>query len=431
MTLARIRSIVTNKQNISTGAFTAGRLVCTLLHMANGLLMVRLLDPVDLGFFNKNGVVLGYMLWFTLGVFSGLSRELPFYYGKKDISTAHSLASVVDAFAIILGGTAFLLFSVIALRYGLQKQYWHCAVWFSNAVVAFQIIYRNYLGVTFRTRHDFVKLASVDVSIAIISLASLVFVWRWQYYGLCFRAVFVAIITIAITYYYRPIHVTPHWDTKKFWHLFKTGLPIFMTGYVVSWWSATLSTTWIAWKMDALQMGLYSFPVFVFGTVTLFSNSFNQIYYPRLVESYAKDGDVRRLFRLLLKPICLLFLINGAMLIAGWLLMPYAVRWVAPKYIKSILPAQVMLLNLLIYWLDPALKIFYVIKRSGLFFVCIIFGIVINVFFLFYLEGRMGSLLGVITANMLGRACYMALSMFVLWFFVFRSATPMKKSPIV
>lgn len=420
MIIDRLKRIVTNKRHISTGTFTAGRLGCTFLHVVNGLVLVRLLDPTDLGFFNKNTVVLGYLLFCTVGVFSGLSRELPYYIGKKDITTAQALTAVANAFAIVLGAITFVIFGGMALKYGIDKQHWLCAVWGSNAIVAFQTIYKLYLGVTFRTHQDFVRLASIDVSIALVSLASLVLVWRWQYYGLCVRAVLVALISLMVMYHYRPLRVAPHWDFTKFRHLFKIGLPIFLTGYIVTWWGATLSLTWIAWKCSDVQMGLYSFPVFVFASVTLFSGSFTQVYYPRLVQTYAVNENIRCLFRMLIRPLALLFVIHVIILIAGWLLMPYAVQMLAPKYIKSIFPAQLMLLNLLIFWFDPALKIFYVIKKTGAYFACIVPGIVINIFFLFFFDHRMDALLGVIVANILGRTCYRLLSIAVLFYFTIR-----------
>jgi O-antigen/teichoic acid export membrane protein len=416
MIIDRLKSIVNNKRNIATGTFTAGRLVCTFLHVINGLVLVRLLDPADLGFFNKNTVVLGYLLFCTAGIFSGLSRELPYYIGKKDITTAHALTAVANAFAIVLGAIAFVLFGGMALKYGIDKQYWLCAVWGSNAIVAFQTIYKLYLGVTFRTHQDFVRLASIDVSIALVSLASLVLVWRWQYYGLCVRTVFVALISLIVMYHLRPLRVAPHWDFTKFRHLFKIGIPIFLTGYIVAWWGATMSLTWIAWKCSDIQMGLYTFPVFVFSTVTLFSSSFTQVYYPRMTQAYATNENIRGLFRILMRPLALLLVIHVIILIVGWLLMPYAVHLLAPKYIESVFPAQLMLLNLLIFWFDPALRIFYIIKKTGFYFVCIIVGIVINVFFLFFLEHRMDALSGVIVASILGRTCYRLLSIAVLFY---------------
>lgn len=420
-------NILTNKKHLSTGVFTAGRLTCTFLHMLNGILVVRLLEPSVLGFFNRDTVVLGYLLWFTMGVFSGLTRELPYYYGKKDFTTVHSLAAAANAFAIILGGLGILLFSAMAIKYALQKQYWHSIVWLANSIVSFETFYKAYLSVTYRTKHDFVKLALIDVSVASLSLASLVIVWQWHFYGLCIRAALLSITSLAVMYRFRPIRVAPRWDYGKLLHLFKTGLPIYMTGYVVSWWGVTLSTTWIAWKYDAFQMGLYTLPAFIFGTVTLFSNSIKQVYFPRLVEAYAKSGNVREIFGILVKPTLLLLVVNLIILAAGWIVLPHAIRLLAPKYVNAILPSQLILLNCLIYWLSPFLEVFYVLRKPGLYFCCIVVGILINLYLLFYLDNKLEGITNVIVANFISRGCYMVLSIAVLWFVVIRSATVEQK----
>jgi len=121
---------------------------------------------------------------------------------------------------------------------------------------------------------------------------------------------------------------------------------------------------------------------------------------------------------MLMRPLVLLFVIHLVILAVGWILMPHAVPLIAPKYSNAILPAQLMLLNLLIFWFDPALKIFYVIKKPGVYFTCIGVGIIINIFFLFFFEHRMDALVGVIAANILGRMSYRLLSMLVLFYFM-------------
>lgn len=416
--LERIKKIVTNKRHISTGAYTASRMAAAVLQAVGGILLVRLLDPKELGFFNRNTVVLGYLLFLTLGVFSGLSREYPFYMGKNERDQADRLASAANAFAIALGLLIFIVFAFIGLRYAFAYDWKRSAVWFANSISGYHIMYKAYLGVTFRTHYDFVKLAGIDLSVSIATLLSLFFVWQWKYYGLCIRTVVVALVSIVLLFWHRPVRARAKWNFENLFELFKVGLPIYFTGYVIAWWSATLSTTWIAWRSDAMHMGLYSFPSFVFTTITLCSNSFTQVYYPRLTQAYAANGNIMALFKMLKRPLILLLIIHMLIMIAGWLAMPYAVKWIAPKYVRSIFPAQLMLLNLLIYWFDPALRIFYVIKRTGIYTICIAAGIVLNIILLYMFRNNADILTSVILSNIGGRGLYRVISILVLMYFV-------------
>jgi hypothetical protein len=406
--------IFTNKSHISTGVFTAGRLITTALHMIGGLLTVRLVEPSALGYFNRVSIVQGYLIWLGLGVFSGLSRELPFFYGKGNTERAHVLAATAYFWALFLSVSSFMVFFVAGLYCILVQNYWLAAALMANAVLAFHAHYYAYLAVTFRTKHDFVKLAVIDVSVAVISVLSLVFVWCWKYYGICLRGATGAMVALVLMYVYRPVRVKPRWSTTDFKYLLKSGIPIYVTGYLAVWWQNTVSPTWIAWRFDVTTMGLFAFTGFVNTALSLFSGSVAQVYYPRLVEDYAKQNSIRHLFRLLLKPISVLIPLNVCLFVAGWFLLPHIVPLLAPKYADAIPAARCTLLNAFLCVFSPMLPIFYVLKQPLIYLTCILAGIAGHVGTLFLLGKCSESLVYVIVASLVGQATYIGASVAAL-----------------
>ena len=62
------------------------------------------------------------------------------------------------------------------------------AGWATCAASSFTLFYNtNYLQATFRTGHDFARLALVNVVQSTLTVALLVLVYLWSFYGLCLR----------------------------------------------------------------------------------------------------------------------------------------------------------------------------------------------------------------------------------------------------
>ena len=63
---------------------------------------------------------------------------------------------------------------------------WRAAGWGTYAILMFTLFYGQfYLQVTFRTGHDFARLAMANVLQSGLALALVVLVAVWSFYGLC------------------------------------------------------------------------------------------------------------------------------------------------------------------------------------------------------------------------------------------------------
>ena len=110
---------------------------------------------------------------------------------------------------------------------------------------------------TYRTAHDFSRLAWVNVVQSLAGLAMLALVAWLNFYGLCLRAVLAGAIGTAILYRFRPVRVGPQWNFGHLKHLLLIGAPIFGVGQLYSWWYVINST--LVLKFTGTEgMGLYS-----------------------------------------------------------------------------------------------------------------------------------------------------------------------------
>ena len=400
--------------HISTAVFTASRLACTALSMVGGLLTVRLVAPATLGYFNTVSLGQGYLTWLQAGIFNGLNRELPYLYGKGDPEKAHEMAATAQFWAVLLGGVTFAGFAIAGAVSFIFGKHWLGAALLANAVLAFTSFYNGYLGITFRTKHDFVKLAGIDLSVSVFALALLALVWGWNFYGVCLRSSLIPLATLFLLFVFRPVRVHAVWSAANFKHLMTTGLPIYMVGQVFTWWNGSITPTWVAWKCGIEAIGLYAFVSFAYTSTSIFALSISQVYYPRLIEDYAKFHDLRRLFHILRRPTIFLLLTNLLFFATGWLVIPHAIFWFAPKYVDATFPVQCALLSCLVYVFYPIMNIFNVVKKQTTYLICMLIGMALHLSTLLLLVRGQSGLHMFVLAELIGKvgfvlACIVAL----------------------
>ena len=147
---------------------------------------------------------------------------------------------------------------------------WQLAAgWFTNAVLAVLLFYNtNYLQMTYRTGHDFARLAMSSVIENTVALALVSLVALLNFYGLCLRALLTAFVSVSFLYYWRPVRVGPRWNWRHLKHLLVIGAPIFIVGQVYAWWTV-LNSTLVLGFMGQQGLGLYAMVLVAGGALEL------------------------------------------------------------------------------------------------------------------------------------------------------------------
>ncbi len=367
------------------GVLTSGNTLSTAIYMVGGILMTRLVEPSVLGLFSGIALTLGYARFLQIGVSNGLSRELPYYIGKSDRDHAYELASTAQAWMIFIGGLTALILLMVALYNLIQGDLWLAAGWGAHVVLVFLLFYSNqYLQTTYRTANDFARLSMVNVVHALVSLMLLALVWVLDFYGLCLRAVFTAMIAAGLFHYWRPVRVKPGWNFQHIKHLFFVGAPILFVGQAYSCW-AVINQTLVLSYTGAHGMGVYAVVVMISGSLMLFPQSLSQVIYPRMAELFGRGGNIGDLCRMTIKPMLLIVLCMLPLVVAAWWLVGPMIRPFVPKYVEAVPAVQWALLQPLIMCFAVINNVFNVIRRQGLYFVAIICGVIVYGFSLLWL----------------------------------------------
>jgi len=285
------------------GSLAGGNLVAMALRMVGGVLIGRLVAPATLGLFTGIGLVLGYAPALQLGVLNGLNRELPFFVGKGDLQRVKELASAAQAWALVVGGAVCLALIGVAGWQLAHNEMWKAAGWFTNGILALFLFYSTYyLQMTYRSAHDFARLAFANVVETSVGLVLLVLVAFLSFYGLCIRLVLVSATSALILYRWRPVRVGPKWNIRDLKHLLIIGAPIFGVGQVYSWWGGVINSTLVLKFAGTKGMGLYAMVLIATASLDLIPQAVSQVVYPRMAEQYGRSSSVRELVTIARRP---------------------------------------------------------------------------------------------------------------------------------
>jgi len=356
------------------GSLAGGNLAAMALNMAGGVLLARLVAPATLGLFNGVGLILGYVPFLQLGILNGLNRELPFHVGKGDRTRVNELAAAAQAWALVVGGTVCVALLGVAGWQLAHGEFWKTAAWATNAVLALFLFYNTYyLQMTYRTSHDFARLALFSVVTSGAALLLLLLVSWLSFYGLCIRALFVGAIGMALHFHWRPVRVEPKWNNHHLRRLLVVGAPIFGVGQLYVWWGVINST--LVLKLAGTEgMGLYSMVLMAGAALGLLPSAISQVIYPRMAEQYGRNESLDDVLRMAWRPMIMTAGCLIPLIAAAWWLVGPVMQWVVPSYADAAPAVQWALLLPLVASFGAVLNVFNVVRRQDLYVVGILLG---------------------------------------------------------
>ena len=392
------------------GALAGGNILASVFSQIGGILAARFAGVAAFGLFQTIGIVQGYARFAQLGIGNGLNRELPYFIGKGDHQRVKALAAAAQAWILIVSlvsGTCMLLLAGWHLAGG---DGWRAAGWGTYAVLMFTLFYGQfYLQVTYRTGHDFARLAMANVVQNGLALVLVVLVAVWSFYGLCLRGIISGLAGVAVLYYWRPVRVGPKWNFSHLKHLFIIGAPIFGVGELYSWWVCYLSRTLVLAYLGFNSVGLYSLVLQAAQAVEILPAAVTQVIYPRMSEKYGRTGKIQGLLGMTVKPIALTAMGMVLFIALAWWLVEPAMRLVLPAFTDAI-PA--MRWGILIPFLSsfaPVNLVFNVVRRQDLYAIAIILGMLSYGGCLLWLVRGGATLVAFPQAMLVGQAVFMLL----------------------
>ncbi len=379
--------------------YTIGNGLTLVLTMLASLLVARLVEPKMMGVLNGLNLILVYAPFFTLGVFNGLNRELPYFAGQKNSERVLSIASTAHFISRIISIISFTGLAAVGIFFLLKKSYYLGTGFLAFSLITPLFFYRTFIEMTYRTSGEFAKLAKVKVIVSLFGFLTILPILLFKWEGLLLRTFLVAFIGLWLLWTQRTIHSKPAWDRTEFKNLIKIGLPIFFVGYVYGI-MANLDRTFILKMLGSEELGYFTPALLLTQAMAVIPTSVNQIIYPKMAEQYGRTNSIKALTSLTFKPLPIMVLIHIPLVIAGWFLIPPVVTMLLPQYVNGIPACQWALIVAAVYSLNTPANLFNIVQRQDIYAIIIIFsGIVMFVFTKYFVGGGYG-LKGVIVAKL-------------------------------
>jgi O-antigen/teichoic acid export membrane protein len=323
-----------------------GNLLATVVAFIGSLVQARYVAPDDLGYLRGFSIVTGYVLFLNLGLFESLHRLYPYYIGKGQRKRALAHAEIGQAWNVAVSAVVSSIFIILAITSFVNGN-WHGALgWLVQVVAVIGITYGGYLSATYRSGHDFKTVAKGSVISSIVNFLILPLFVVWPYITLVLRSSLGSLINLIYLHIQRPLHLRWRFNWTEWYDLVKQGLPIFIASYGASSLWATLEMTIILHYLGTSALGIWTMSFILFQAIKVLPEAINAVYFPRIYEIFGRTESFTELWPLVQKPV--LWGVSGMLLVAalGWIITPYIIPILIPKYVAAIPIIHVMILVL-------------------------------------------------------------------------------------
>ncbi|MCO5198658.1 MAG: hypothetical protein M9941_13020 [Anaerolineae bacterium] len=329
--------------------------------MLSAIVILRWVPPGEMGIWQTLVLVLSYSDIVGLGLMRGLNRELPFFMGRGDSTTAHGIAGTARSYAFMIAVIGAIGFLTATFVPGLSQTEWRIGL-VCMGVIWWASTYRSYLQVTFRANSEFLQLSYVQFAEAILNVVTLILVFWWGYVGMVVRAALLAVLVMLMMYRIRPIRNKQPFQWHHFRLLLATGIPLYIAGYL----------TVLAMGFDRVLLlsygtletiGLYAPVAAVITAMTTLPAAIIAYTSPKMTFKLGQSGNVHSIRIESIRAGVASVMVSLPAVVIGWIVIPPAFYYLFPEYLPA-LPAVRIALFAGIAWaaINGIATAFYVLK---------------------------------------------------------------------
>ena len=395
--------------------FASGNGIAMVLGLIGSLVQAKYVGPGEMGFFRSFGIIAGYLIFCHLGVFDGLQREIPLQFGRNRKDKAEEAAAACLIWIIIVSvacGGGFILLAVLAAIHGRWMQVFG---WLSYMPFVISNFYGFYLSTTYRSGQQFATLSKINIFQAVAGTLALPLFPELGYYAACARLALMSITNLVLLHYWRPMKVRMCFDWQVFSKVIRVGLPLSLIGYIwTALWTSLEGSFALHW-FGIESLGLFSMAAFVRATVIQLVQNINQVMNVKVYEQYGRSGKIEDCVRMLLKPLLIGFCATIPIVMAGWILLPWFVIHLIPKYAASVPMMKIILFSMPLTILNQPVTILWATGRISLCFTSVIVGFCSFVSLFFILNHYDASVANIVIASLTGQAITCVTAFFIIW----------------
>jgi O-antigen/teichoic acid export membrane protein len=319
---------------------SSGKYISLLIMFIRGFVIPKLLDPALFGTWKSLLIISTFARVGHLGTVSALTREVPFYIGKRDDESLNRIKNTAFTTSVLSAGLTSL--GILVASFLVSDPFIAmCLRWFAALVMVQQIII---FGTTYLSGcQEFGFLARINVFQSVfLAVMSVGLAWLYGLSGLIFgtvlsSAVFLFLIMLKLRF---AVRFQFPWATVV--QLVRAGLPLLCTGLLYSVLHNVDKLIIIRW-LGMKEMGYYALGYTVVHFVFQLAQMFGSVLSPRLIKRYSANERVADVRGYVLKPLIILtagmpLLLVGCYFVSEWLYNVYL-----PDYLPGLNSLKILI----------------------------------------------------------------------------------------
>lgn len=344
----------------------ATNLLTPVASFAAMLIIMRFVNPTDLGIFQAVFLVAPYFVLVPLGVFNGLRRNIAYYNGqgkyykvRRQNATSKFVSHITAAIGVATG-TLVLCYYWYS---GASTPTLFCCVGLIVCLALFS--YNTHYAAVFSGFKAFKELGNVNIVRNMVSVVGAVFPVFIGVFGLVLRRILssTSVLTVRLFSNSENLSAKAHFYKKEYYDLVVSGFPIMLSGYLGSI-MVVADRSVIATFMTAEDLGHYALAGYLLSAVVLIPQSFSLIFYPKAAEAFGRTGRPQ----ILRKYIIFALLVNLSTLLPlglfCYIFLESIVIHFFPNYIDGLRCAQIACFTVVLLSYSGVNIVFMVLKRN-------------------------------------------------------------------
>lgn len=339
-----------NKKNKTAGKYIFSGLLKTSVQMLSGLIILRWIEPEELGLWQSFTVFTGYVAIMNVGITTGINRELPFWIGKGEELRGIELLKTAGAYVRLLGVFLVIFLSTVGLVLYQNQIIDHQDLLFLTLAILLTALdlQVNLVGATYRSSDSFNKLANMHFLLSILFVILTPLIYFYGVLGYITYLIVISFLTYVFYTSYMPYKVKYAFDKQDFLYLLKVGFPIYFWNYI-NIQIQSFPRLFLVLVGTPYLVGLFSPAASIKQVMLNLPKYTNRYLFPQMSHKLGETDDNSQVIRYAFKSAKYLFFVTLIGGIALFISLIYLFPLIFPKYVDGIIAAQITIFTGVMY----------------------------------------------------------------------------------
>ena len=310
------------------------------------VITARILGPLMMGTWNSFNLILYYGSFLQLGVFDGMTREIPYAKGRGELGKGRDYSEMGFTLSLIaasVGMIALLVGSIFlkdrvdpVVNLGIQVM----------AIVFFFYHLYGFYEYLFRAEQNFVLISRVKMLYALgLAIFQVLGAAIYGIQGLLVGVLLANIMIVILLFLRQPVPLKwPAFSTIG--ALMRSGMPMLLNGMATSV-LATFDRIIILAFLGRKELGYYAIAHLAANLIDFIPATIYNVFLPRIMKKIGQTKDPHSLNNYWLEPLLIISLILPICAGFAWLLAPVALMILLPQYLPGLQALKILVFGVL------------------------------------------------------------------------------------